>query len=166
MVGYNFLNSLCPSPPPPSPPFSNAYRLFVIINFFMLNSINLGILKVVFSCILQKESIFYQYNFILLLKNLFKKTYWGHLLYANVIRFFATGNIKKCRKLMEIVNIEEENLHIYWTTSVISIIFLGSIWIMIILQVIKGLHHLLEKYIFKKTSWERFKLTPNLFRFK
>ena len=55
------------------------------------------------------------------------------MLYADVISFFAA---KKCqKKLMKIVNIEEENLHISWTTSGNPIKFLGKMCLMIIIKV-------------------------------
>ena len=44
---------------------------------------------------------------------------------------------KNSNNLMKLVNIEEENLCIFWTTWVISMKFSGKIWIVIILQVTK-----------------------------
>ena len=48
------------------------------------------------------------------------------------------GNAKKSEKLSKIVNIEEENLHIFWTSWGISIKFSGKMWIMTILKVTKN----------------------------
>ena len=45
---------------------------------------------------------------------------------------------KKSKKLMKIVNIEGENLHIFWTTWGISIKLSGKMWLMIMLKVTKN----------------------------
>ena len=42
---------------------------------------------------------------------------------------------KKSKKLIKIVSIEEENLHIYWTTWGISMKLLGNMWLMILPKV-------------------------------
>ena len=47
------------------------------------------------------------------------------------------GNVKKSEKLMKTVNIEENHLHIFWTTWGISIKFSEKIWLKIILKVTK-----------------------------
>ena len=54
---------------------------------------------------------------------------------------------------MKTVNIEEENLHIIWTTWVISMKFSGK------KSQKTGLHPLSRKHIFRKTKG-RVKLTP------
>ena len=41
------------------------------------------------------------------------------------------------KKLVKIINIEEENLHIFTATLVISMIFSAKIWLMIISKVTK-----------------------------
>ena len=48
------------------------------------------------------------------------------------------GNVKKPEKLMKIVNIDGENLHIFWTTRGISMKFPGKLWLIIILKVSKN----------------------------
>ena len=62
-------------------------------------------------------------------------------MYSDVISFFVAkqGNVRKSKKLMKIVNIDGENLHIFITTDVISMKFSGKMYLMIILQVIKKL---------------------------
>ena len=78
-----------------------------------------------------------------MLSNLFKvgwrlKNCWRRLLYAEVISFFATSKCQKSKKLMKVVNIEEENLHINTTSWKISIKFSEKMWHMaIILKVTK-----------------------------
>ena len=49
-----------------------------------------------------------------------------------------SGNVKKSEKLMKIVNIKEENLHIFWTNWGISLKFSGKILLMIILKTKKN----------------------------
>ena len=73
-------------------------------------------------------------------------------------------NVEKSEKLMNKINIEEENLHILWTTWGISTNFSEKMRLMIISQKI-GLHPVSEKCIFGKTT-EGVKLTPSYFRVK
>ena len=81
---------------------------------------------------------------------------------------------KKSKKLTKVVNIEEENLHIFWTTKGISMKFTGKMWLMIISKVKKeGLHPFSEKHIFGKSTegWGGGLVTlihwsPTLFRVK
>ena len=47
------------------------------------------------------------------------------------------GNAKKSEKLMKIVNIDGENLYIFWTAWGISMKFSGKMWLAIILKVTK-----------------------------
>ena len=54
---------------------------------------------------------------------------WHHLLYAKTISFF----VKKSEKLVEVVNIDGENVHILWTTWGIFIKFSGKMLRMIIM---------------------------------
>ena len=63
---------------------------------------------------------------------------WQHVLYANVISFFLQEIVKKIEKPREIVNINGENLHIFWTTGEISMKFSWKVWLMIILNVTKN----------------------------
>ena len=78
---------------------------------------------------------------------------------------------------MKILNIDEENLHIFWTTWGISMKFSGKIWLMIILKVTtnQGFTPSLEDTILEKTQGGggrrgeggRVKLTsPSLLRVK
>ena len=60
-----------------------------------------------------------------------------HLLYAEFISFFVTRKCQKSEKLMKTVNIDGENLHIFWTNKGISNKFSGKFWLMIILKVTK-----------------------------
>ena len=46
------------------------------------------------------------------LKKVDGKKCWHDLLYVDVISFLLQGS----KKLMKIVNVEEENPHIFWTT--------------------------------------------------
>ena len=46
--------------------------------------------------------------------------------------------MKKFEKMMKIVNIDGENLYIFWTTCEISMKFLGKLWLIIILKVTKN----------------------------
>ena len=58
--------------------------------------------------------------------------------YAYVISFFVTTKCKKkSGKLMKIVDIDGENLHIFWTTWGISMKLSGKMWLMMILKVTK-----------------------------
>ena len=52
--------------------------------------------------------------------------------------FLQIENVKKSEKLMKTVNIDGENLQIFWKTSGISIQFLGKVWLMITLEVTKN----------------------------
>ena len=52
--------------------------------------------------------------------------------------FLRQGNVKKFEKLMKIVNIEEKNLQIYWTSSGISMKFSGKLSLVIILKITKN----------------------------
>ena len=48
-----------------------------------------------------------------------EKKCWDHLFYADAISFFIARKCQKIRKIDEnslIINIEEQNLHIFWTT--------------------------------------------------
>ena len=47
---------------------------------------------------------------------LWLKKCWHHLLYVDAISLFAKRNALNSKKLMKIVNIDEENIHIYRTT--------------------------------------------------
>ena len=62
---------------------------------------------------------------------------WCYLLFVDVISFFATRKCQKPKKLVNVVNIEEENLHIFWTSWEIPLKFSGKTWLMIILKVTK-----------------------------
>ena len=53
------------------------------------------------------------------------------------LAFLQQGNVKKSKKLVNVVNIEEENLHIFWTSWEIPMKFSGKMWLMIILKVTK-----------------------------
>ena len=46
-------------------------------------------------------------------------------------------NLKKSEKLMKIVNIDEENLHVFWMIWENSKKFSGKMWLMLILKVTK-----------------------------
>ena len=59
------------------------------------------------------------------------------MLYANGISFFVTSKCQKSEQLMKILNIEEKNLHIFWTNWGISTKFSGKMCLMIILKVTK-----------------------------
>ena len=67
---------------------------------------------------------------------------------------------KKNRKLMEIVNIDWEILHIFWTAWVISMKLLGKMRLMNNIRSHRKprLHPLSKRYIFRKTR-EGVKLT-------
>ena len=56
------------------------------------------------------------------------------------------GNIEKSEQLARIVNIEEENPHIFWTSWVMLIKFSGKMWLIIILNPLS------EKCIFGKNA--------------
>ena len=53
------------------------------------------------------------------------------------LAFLQEENLKKNEKLIKIANIEEENLHNFWTTWGISVELSGKMWLMIILKVTK-----------------------------
>ena len=63
-------------------------------------------------------------------------------------------NVKKSAKLTKIVNIKEENLHIFWMTWGISMIFSGKIWLMIILKVTKMQGFTLSLSLWKIYFWK------------
>ena len=84
----------------------------------------------------QEELIQYQYNFIQILNNLFKLG-WGKK-NANIICYMLTSlvyleqaNIKK-PKLMKIVHIDAENLHIFQTTWRISMEFSRKMFLIVL----------------------------------
>ena len=81
--------------------------------------------------------------------------YWYHFLYADVIRFFATKNVKKREKSVKMVNIEGENLHIFSKTWTISMKFSGKMWLMTILKFTKKseFYLLSRKHNFGKITW-------------
>ena len=56
------------------------------------------------------------------------------VLCCDAISFFV---IRKCQsqKLMKIVNIDKEILHLFWMTWRISVKFLGKMWLMMILEI-------------------------------
>ena len=55
---------------------------------------------------------------------------------CDALAYLYQGNVKISKKQMKIVNIEEENLQILWTTWVISMESSGT-WLMIISNVTK-----------------------------
>ena len=62
------------------------------------------------------------------------KNCWHHSSYADAIALFVT---RKSEKLMKIVNIDKENLHIFWTIWITSMKFLGKKWLIIIIIILK-----------------------------
>ena len=58
------------------------------------------------------------------------------------------GNVKKSKKFMKIVKIDEENLQIFQTTRGISMKFSGKMCLMIILKIKKKSGPLSGKYSF------------------
>ena len=48
------------------------------------------------------------------------------------------GNVKKSKKLMKTVNIEDKNLHVFWTKWVVSMKFPVKMWLTIISKVTKN----------------------------
>ena len=81
--------------------------------------------------------------------------------------FLQQGNVKNSEKLMKIVNIKGENLHVFWTTWGILVKFPGKIWLMIILNVTKkqGFTIFLENtFSDKQQGW--IKLPLSLLRVK
>ena len=51
------------------------------------------------------------------------------------VTFLQQGNVKISKKLMKIVNIAEENLHIFGTSGEIPIKYSGNVSLMIILKI-------------------------------
>ena len=51
------------------------------------------------------------------------------------VTFLQQGNVKISKNLMKIVNIAEENLHIFWTSGEIPIKYSGHVSPMIILKI-------------------------------
>ena len=86
--------------------------------------------------------------------------------YADV-SFFVTRKCQKIwKKLMEIVNIEEENLPIFSMTQGVSVKFSGNTWLIILLKNLKktGLLPLSGKYSFGKImEGEAVRLVPSAF---
>ena len=85
------------------------------------------------------------------------------MLYSDGISFFVTKECqKKSPKMMKIVNIDEENRHIFRTITGILMTFSRKMWLAIILKVTKNRASLSlslsRKYIFVKTT-RRVKLT-------
>ena len=74
------------------------------------------------------------------------------------------GNVKKYKKVTELLNIDEENLHIFWTTGGILIKIWGKIWLMILLKGTRKHGFILspEDTFFEKLM-EEVKLTPSAF---
>ena len=76
--------------------------------------------------------------------------------------YLLQGNFTKSKKMMKMVNTEEENLHIFQTTWRISMKFSGKVCLMIILKVTKNQGFTVSrKYDFKilRSIWH-----PSLFR--
>ena len=76
-----------------------------------------------------------------------------YLLYGDDITFFVTWKYKQNGKLMKIVNIGGENLHIFWTTwGNFSAKFSGKTWLMMILKATGNIRFILslEDLFFKK----------------
>ena len=58
------------------------------------------------------------------------------ILYASTFSFLCYEEMSKIwKKLIKLVSIEEENLHIYWTTWGISMKLSGNMWLMILPKV-------------------------------
>ena len=66
----------------------------------------------------QEELIYYQYNFIQLLSNLFRVCWKWKMLTSSVTLLTSLQQInnKKSKKSMKITNIYIEIVHIFWTT--------------------------------------------------
>ena len=79
-----------------------------------------------------------------------------HLLYADVLSFFVTRKSQNIRKIVKIVNVEEENLYMFWTFWTILMKLLENMWLMMTLKIAKketGLQPLNScKYIFRKIA--------------
>ena len=75
-----------------------------------------------------------------------------HLLYAEIISCFTT---RKCQKTwLTLVNIEVENLRIFWTSWGISMKFSGMMWLMIILKVNKSRT---LSFLWKTWNWKNYR---------
>ena len=66
------------------------------------------------------------------------------------------GNVKKYKKMTKIVNIEEENLRVFWTCRGISMKFSRKMWLNDNIKSHEkpGLHPFSEKHMFGKTTGE------------
>ena len=81
-----------------------------------------------------------------------KKKCRHHLLYADVIHFFATKKCQKTRKIDENLNIERENLHIFLTTWGTLMKFSVKMWLNI-------KSHTKNKALYKKIHiWKKLRL--------
>ena len=72
--------------------------------------------------------------------------------------FFQPNINRKCqkfKKLKKIANVEEENLHIFWTTWGMWMTFSGKMWLVIILEVTKNQNCTFspENVFFEKPKW-------------
>ena len=67
-----------------------------------------------------------------------RKKCWRHLLYVMSLVSLQQENVKKSEKMIKIVNIEEENAHIFRKTWGISRKFSEEMWLMMILKVTKN----------------------------
>ena len=79
------------------------------------------------------------------------------------------GKVRASEKSMKIVNIEGENLHVFWTIWGMSMKYSGKTWLMIILKVTKKQSltlFLSRKHTFWKNHRVWPKLTPSLFKVK
>ena len=108
--------------------------------------------------IFEEELIKYQYNFI---RSKVKRC-WRHLFYCNVISFFACRKCQKKVKNWWKSLILKEKILIFWTSSGISIKFLGKMWLMITWKVTKNLKNIVSK---KNAGEEGGQIdSPSLFR--
>ena len=116
--------------------------------------------------------------------NLLNILFWvgWNLKNADIICYALTSlvsmqqrNVKKSQKSLKIVNIEGENVHVFWTTSGIAMKFSGNTWLRIILKVkskqdfslsLSLSLSLSRKHIFGKNQrgWCVKLTVPNLFR--
>ena len=95
---------------------------------------------------------------------------------ADIICYMLTSwvslqqeNARRSEKAMKIVNIEEENFHIFRTTWGISIKCSGKMWFMIILKVTKNQGFAISHtntHIFEKTTGRIKMDNPRIFRVK
>ena len=71
--------------------------------------------------------------------------------------------MSKFKKVMNIVNIDGENLHIFWTSWEISMKYSGKMWFMMILKFTKnkGFALSLEDTFLEKPQQGGMKLTPS-----